>query len=100
MRESKGESAEPQQLSLFPEEEEKTGELIDLGYELRVRQLARELAWDLGLTDEQLESWGGGLAFANRMLDFFDTELTEFDQIALEEDHRELFELLRARTGR
>jgi len=88
-----------EQLELSFPEPEKKGKLIDLSYELRVRQLSQELVADLGLGAEEVEQWGGGLNFANQILDMFD-DLPVFEKTSLEEDHQELFNLLRGRAGR
>ena len=103
-----------EQLPLFPDlphtqgnlfewaaakEEGEMGEVIDLSYELRVRHLARDFVRDLGLDEAEVASWGGGLKLANEFLDLLEN-LCEFDQVTIEEDHEELFQLLRARAGR
>ena len=74
------------------------GTVIDINYDLRVRALAQELVQDLGIDEKQLETWGGGLSLANRILGILD-DLPEGMGTTIEDDHPELFELLRARTG-
>ena len=106
----KGETlSEEKQLSLFPEdsfsqptqqelfewaEEEKEGNLIDITYLIRLRELSKELALDLGIDIEGEDL--GSVEFATGLLDV----LEGFDGETIEDDYPELFSLLRARTGR
>lgn len=73
---------------------QKDAKVIDLTYELRVRELATEMYLDLGM--ELPKSKVGSLDFAYAVLDMvegFDASET------IEGDHPELFQLLRARVG-
>ena len=74
------------------------GNVIDINYELRVRSLARNLVRDLGLQENQVETWGGGPEIANHILGILEGLPGQVNE-SIEDDHAELFELLRARTG-
>ena len=87
---------EPIQQDLFEwAEEEKPGNLIDITYELRIRELSRELVLDLGIV---LPEDVGSVQFAESLLEIFDNQ--EPGTTTLVEDYPELFQLLRARVGR
>jgi hypothetical protein len=68
------------------------GVLIDLRDELRVRHLARMLVEDLGLDIHDLQ--GEPIDFAKDLMSRVD-DLPEGHGESIEEDHPELFELLR-----
>tara|TARA_B100000212_G_C27044861_1_gene393181 strand:- start:132 stop:404 length:273 start_codon:yes stop_codon:yes gene_type:complete len=85
----------PSQQELFEwAEEEKAGNLIDITYLLRLRELSEGLALDLGIDIEGEDI--SSVDFAMGLLDI----LEGFDGETIEEDYSELFSLLRARTGR
>ena len=101
--------SEEKQLPLFPDveistptqadlfewaEEEKSGNLIDITYLIRLKELSEELVLDLGI-DISMENLGS-VEFATQLLDVLDG----FDGETIEEDYLELFSLLRARVGR
>ena len=85
----------PTQADLFEwAEEEKEGNLIDITYLIRLKELAEELILDLGIDISMADL--GSVEFATQLLDV----LEGFDGETIEDDYPELFSLLRARTGR
>ena len=74
------------------------GELVDLRDELKIRHLANALVKDLGVPIEAVEAQGGAVTFATKLLSEFE-DLPENDTETLEEDHPELFALLRKKAA-
>ena len=74
------------------------GELVDLRDELKIRHLADVLVKDLGLPIEAVEAQGGSVVFATNLLSEFE-ELPKNDTETIEEDHPELFALLRKKVA-
>jgi hypothetical protein len=73
------------------------GQIIDLKDKLRLQHLANELAKDLGLPIGQIEEMGGSVELAANLLNEFSSLPDDGKTSTIEEDHKELFLLLRAR---
>ena len=73
------------------------GVVIDLKDELRLRHLANELGKDLGLEAAHVDEMGGPVEIAVNLLQTFDG--LPVDAETMEEDHPELFKLLRRMVG-